>query len=147
MLIIEKIYHLKTVDLFSEISEDKLIAIANLMEERQVPKDAVIFNKGESGHELYIIESGLVLIHDNDKPIIELKSGDFFGEISLLSSETRTASATAMEDTVLLTLDQWQFYELLEVNTSIFQGIIQTLCARLVRQNHLITQMNSQSPK
>lgn len=138
MLIIEKIFLLKTVDLFAEISEDKLIAIAEVMKEELVSKGTTIFNKGDIGNVLYIIESGLISIHDEGNPIIQLKGGDFFGEISLLSSETRTASATAVEDCVLLMLDQWQFYELLEVNTSIFQGIIQTLCARLVRQNQLI---------
>lgn len=143
MLIIEKIFHLKTVDLFSEISEDKLIALAEIMEEEYVPKGGVIFNKGDNGHVLYIIESGMVLIHDNDKALSVLKGGDFFGEISLLSSETRSANATAKEDTVLLKLDQWQFYELLEVNTSIIQSVIKTLCARLIKQNELLTKLSS----
>ncbi|HRD70715.1 MAG TPA: cyclic nucleotide-binding domain-containing protein [Legionella sp.] len=143
MLIIEKVFLLKSVDLFADISEERLIGIAEVIEEELVTKDQVIFHKGEEGNNLYLIKEGLIRIHDGDHELACLGSEDFFGEMSLLSSEKRTASATAVLDSVLLKLNQWQFYELLETDVSILKGIVQTLCGRLARQNKMINELRN----
>ncbi|CEK10388.1 cyclic nucleotide-binding domain-containing protein [Legionella hackeliae] len=141
MLIIEKVFLLKSVDLFADLSEERLVSIAEVIKEEFVNKGHEIFHKGDKGNNLYLIKEGLISIHDEENELARLTAEDFFGEMSLLSSESRTASATAIEDSVLLKLNQWQFYELLETDVSILKGIIQTLCTRLMKQNKLISQL------
>lgn len=144
MLIIEKVFLLKSVDLFSAIPEERLISIAEVMEEELIEKNHLIFRKGDEGDNLYLIKQGLIRIHDGDNELAILGTEDFFGEISLLMSETRSASATTVSDCVVLKLSQWQFYELLETDPSILKGIVETLCARLMKQNDLIAHLKKQ---
>jgi CRP-like cAMP-binding protein len=54
-----------------------------------------------------------------------------FGELALLDSEPRSASATAVEETYLLRLDQNTFYELISDYPDVLRGIIQVLSGRL----------------
>lgn len=143
MLIIEKVFLLKSVDLFADLSEERLVSIAEVIKEEFVNKGQEIFHKEDKGDKLYLIKEGLISIHDGDNELTRLTTEEFFGEMSLLSSEKRTASATAIEDSILLTLNQWQFYELLETDVSILKGIIQTLCTRLIKQNQLIIQLKN----
>jgi CRP/FNR family cyclic AMP-dependent transcriptional regulator len=58
-----------------------------------------------------------------------------FGELSLLDSETRSATATTQSDCFLFKIDQEPFYELLEARPEVARGFIKILCQRLRAQN------------
>ena len=60
---------------------------------------------------------------------------NFFGDLSLLDTETRSASATTLTHAYLLKIDQEPFYELMENRIEVARGIIRTLCKRLREQN------------
>jgi CRP-like cAMP-binding protein len=90
---------------------------------------------GEVAHSMYIIFKGEVRIHKEDHTLAVLKENDFFGELALLDTETRSASATALKETFLLKIDQEPFYELMESRIEVAKGIIRTLCRRLRAQN------------
>jgi CRP-like cAMP-binding protein len=80
---------------------------------------------------MYIIEKGSVRIHDGGYTFAMLKENEVFGELSLLDSETRSASATCDQDSVLLKLDQLPFYNILSKDTEVLKGILQMLCRRI----------------
>jgi CRP/FNR family transcriptional regulator/CRP/FNR family cyclic AMP-dependent transcriptional regulator len=68
-----------------------------------------------------------------------LGPGDFFGEMSLLDNEPRSATAIAVEDTELLSLQRNDFQSVLHDNESITGALIRVLTARLRRANHQIS--------
>src|SRR5262245_45350096 len=96
LLLIEKVIVLKSLSIFAETRETILAEIAHLIKEVEVPKDAEIFQEGEVGDSMYIIFRGTVRIHKGDRTLAIFNEKDFFGELSLLDTETRSASATAL---------------------------------------------------
>jgi CRP/FNR family cyclic AMP-dependent transcriptional regulator len=141
MLIFEKILLLKNSDIFKNSSEVDLIEIASICEEKQVDKDVTLFKKGDTGNCMYFIYSGKVSIHDAEHQLATLSDNEIFGELSLLDSETRSASVTTLTDCVFLKIEQEAFYDVVAVNTDILKGIMRTLCKRLREQDRVTIEM------
>lgn len=135
LLLIEKVLLLKTISLFAETPETVLAEVAEILEEVEVETDENIFEEGEEGQCLYIIFKGQVRIHKGNHTLAVLKDNEIFGELSLLDTDVRSASATAVGEGLLLKLDQEPFYEIMETRIEVAKGIIKTLCKRLRAQN------------
>jgi len=95
----------------------------------------VIFKEGSYGVAVYIIESGRVEISKDIQgkkfAIERLGPGDIFGEMSFIDHEPRSATATALEDTVLELLDKDFLDSEFNQISSDFRGVIRTLVKRL----------------
>lgn len=141
MLLIEKILLLRNSDIFKTCKEVDLIEIASICSERSVDKGITIFNKGDYGNCMYFIHSGQVSIHDGDHQFAVLADNEIFGELSLLDSEPRSASATTLSDCTLLKIEQEQFYDVVATNTDILKGIMRTLCRRLREQDRITVEL------
>ncbi|MEJ8817201.1 Crp/Fnr family transcriptional regulator [Lacibacter sp. H407] len=135
LLLFEKVLILKSLRLFSETPETILSELAPLMEETEYQADTVIFKEADIGDCMYIIYKGQVKIHKKQVTLAVLTEKEVFGELSLLDSETRSASATCVTDCFLFKIDQEPFYELLEARPEIARGFIKILCQRLRQQN------------
>ena len=133
MLTIEKVIILKSVHMFAGAPDEILSDVASIVEEVDVRKDGVVFDKGEVGDSMYIIVDGRVRVYDGDHFITELAERDIFGELALLDPEPRLASVAAEVDTRLLRLDREAFLELMEANIEIVRGVLHVLCERLRR--------------
>ncbi len=84
---------------------------------------------------MYFIYKGKIRIHDGDHTLATLQDNEILGELSVLDSETRSATATTIEESVLLKLDQEPFYEIIMNNAGVLKGILKTLCKRLRETN------------
>ncbi len=144
LLLIEKVLLLKSIAMFQETPETVLAEVAEILEEVDLDAGKNIFMAGDTGNCMYIIFKGEVRIHKGDHTFAILKENDLFGEYALLDTETRSASATAKTETLLLKMDQEPFYELMENRPEVARGIIKTLCRRIKAQNEKsIQQSNS----
>ena len=141
MLIIEKILLLKNSDIFKSCSEVDLIEVASICTESQVDKNITLFHKGDAGNCMYFIYSGSVSIHDGEHQLATLSENEIFGELSLLDSESRSASVTTITDCIFLRIEQEAFYDVLAINTDILKGIMRTLCKRLREQDRITVEM------
>ena len=135
---IEKVFVLKSTQLFSETPENIIAEIVPIVKEMVVSAGDIIFNKGDIGNSMYIIYEGSIKIHDGDKIFIVNGRRDFFGELALLDPEPRSASATATADTLLLKLDEEEWYELMEERPEVLRSILRILCRRIRHQNELL---------
>ena len=95
-----------------------------------------IFEQGESGETMYIVEEGEVDIvlpasGGEDRLLATLSRGDFFGEMAVLESEPRTASARARTDCRLLPVRGSSFIRLLQRNPELSVRMMRKLSARL----------------
>ncbi|GBF51710.1 serine/threonine protein kinases [Leptospira ryugenii] len=131
----ELIEILRTVDLFSEIPHDSILELASALKEDHFRKDEVILHKGDPGTCMYIIYHGRVYVHFDDQKVAEIGARQTFGEFSLLNSEPRNASITALEDSHLLRLDQEDFYAIMGNSTEFMRGVVRILILRLAEQN------------
>jgi CRP-like cAMP-binding protein len=98
-----------------------------------------IFREGQTGNQMYIIQSGTVRISkefDGKLHVLaELGKGEFFGEMAIVSRMERTATATAATDVNLLAFDRAGFQSMIEKNAKIAMNVIDKLCRRLAEAN------------
>ena len=135
---------LRTVPIFSELSDTDIASLARLTSRRTCPKDTVVFFENEEGDSFFCIVDGRIkvtILGDDGREVIlsVLGRGDFFGEMALLDNEPRSATAIAVEDTELLSLHRNDFQSVLADNRSIMSALIKILTARLRRANHQIS--------
>lgn len=140
LLLIEKVMLLKSLSIFAETPETILAEIAHLIEELELPAKTNIFREGDLGNCMYIIFSGAVRIHRGEQTLVEFHEKDFFGELSLLDTESRSASATTVTDSFLLKIDQGPFYDLMESRPEVVRGVLRTLCQRIRSINQRMMQ-------
>ena len=135
---------LRSVPIFAELGDEHIASLARLTTRRRHPKDTVVFFENEQGDTFFMIVQGRVkvtILGDDGREVIlsVLGPGDFFGEMSLLDNEPRSATAIAVEDTELLSLQRNDFQSVLHDNQSITAALIRVLTARLRRANHQIS--------
>jgi len=130
-LTVERVLLLKSADVFSEVPEEDLLELAAGVEEIEARLGERIIEKGELGSSLYIVVDGSVRVHDGDRELRVLGCREIFGELSVLDPQPRSASVTAVEDTLLFRLDERVLYEMMTENQALTRGIIQMLCRRL----------------
>lgn len=135
---------LKSVPLFSRLGDASLDAILSLTRRRRFRKDDIIFHEKEQGDSLFLILHGRVrvaIFGDDGKEVTlsELSEGDFFGEMSLLDMEPRSATVIAEEDSEFLSLQRDDFSRALEQDPGMSASLIQVLASRLRKANHQIS--------
>lgn len=141
LLTIEKVIILKTVAMFAETPDDVLVEVASILAEEVVAPGQTIIKKGDVGNCMYIIHEGKVRVHDGDVTYAELTDRQPFGDWALLDNDVRSASITAITETVLLRLDQDAFYEIMSDRIEVARGIIRELTKRLRRQNETLMKL------
>lgn len=129
--VLEKTVFLKQSSLFEDINARDLFHIAQIMNETAFESDQRIFEEGELGDSMFVIARGRVRIHQGNHGITVLEPGDAMGEIAMLDHAPRTASATALEETILLRIDGDDFYRVLATRADVMQSILQLLTRRL----------------
>lgn len=127
---------LRAVPLFSQLREDDIESIGDVARERSYPKNSVIVFEEDPGDALYAVLSGqvkVVLVGEDGREVIlsTLSKGDFFGEMSLIDDEPRSAHVIAMEDSNLLVVRREDFHKQLEETPRIAIGLLRALCKRL----------------
>jgi CRP-like cAMP-binding protein len=102
---------------------------------RNYKKDDILFAEGESGDELFIIRAGSVKItkymNSNEVLLAVLKSGDIFGEMALLESKPRSASAIAFEDCQVMVVTRANFQGMTASQPQIVGRLTQLLAERI----------------
>jgi HEAT repeat protein len=131
LLLVEKVIVLRTVHIFANTPEDYLAEIAMVLKEIEVEAGETFIRKGEAGDCLYIIASGKVRVHDEEREIITLGEREVVGELALLDAEPRNADVSAIEKTMLLRLDQEAFFELITNNPEVVRGVMRVLTKRI----------------
>jgi len=131
-----RIEALRSIPLFANLDEGDLSDIAGLLIERKFPRDAVIFEEGTLGDYMYLIQDGQVKVtkmsEDGREKILEIfGAGDFFGEMSLLDREPRSASIKTTQACVLLALSRQDFLGLLRNSPEVCMQVVHELSRRV----------------
>lgn len=109
--------HLNFVDqvpIFSTLSGYEKMIVADALRTRYYAPGDIIIEEGTSGDDFYIVEDGEVRCTKGDEEVsARLGSGDFFGELALVTNDLRMATVTAVRKTKCLVLDRKTFKRLL----------------------------------
>ena len=136
----DRLLMLKQSPVFSLVPTDDLRQVALALEERKFFSGDRIFEINAQGDKLYILVSGRVGISlDPDRAgrnfIATLGPGDCFGEMNLLDDRPRSATALAIEDSIVLSLDKARLRGLILSYPEISIGLLRSLSLRLREAN------------
>lgn len=134
LLTVEKVLILKTVEIFSDIPDEYLVELANIIDEIELKAGTVVFEKGDIGSSMYIIIEGKIKIHEDETELAVLGDRQVFGELAALDPEPRLAACTAVENCRLFRVDRLTLFELITEHAKVAEAVIHHLCER-VRQN------------
>jgi MFS family permease len=102
---------LEAIPMFAPLTPGVVESLARSLVRVSVPAGEVVVREGTDADRFYVIESGLVEVTQQGAVLRREGAGDFFGEIGLLRDVPRTATITAVEDTVLLALERADFLD------------------------------------
>ena len=126
-----KIELIKQVPLFSHCSKRELAAVAFEADELVLPEGRALTKQGARGSEFVVIVDGSADVTKNGRRINRLRSGDFLGEIALISGAPRTATVTTTSETHILVLTDRAFKRLTRDMPSIHASVLKALSERL----------------
>ncbi len=132
--LVRQTIRLKSVDIFAQVPEHVLSGIVPKLRRVDLGENECVFSKGDIGDCLYIVLSGRVRMHEGSRTIAEVGQDRVFGEMTVLQSAPRTASATTSAPTSLLLFDQDTLYQLISEQVELAQSLIRIIIDRL-RQN------------
>jgi CRP-like cAMP-binding protein len=130
---------LEKTPLWSGLSKKDLKTIAKLSKERTYETGETIVRKGEGGVGFYMILDGAVEIRSDGRTLSKLGPGQFFGEMSVLDNQPRSADVVVMEPTKCLTLSAWSFNALISDNPRIALKMLQEFVRRLRSTNQALS--------
>lgn len=128
--------NLQAVPLFKNLSAEDLEKISQHASTRSFPKNTVVINEGDDTDSLYLIDKGSVKVYlsdNNGKEVIinTLETGEYFGELAILSSGKRSASVMTLENTTLSLINKNNFKNLLLNQPTIAYVLIENLAQRV----------------
>ena len=135
---------IRKIKLFNGLTTEEIANIFAHCKQIQLSEGEILFKKGDIGKNLYVLISGEIEIFDEDKHISFLSPGEMLGEMAVITQGKRSASARAVEDSVLLDLNLNVIYRFIPsiVVIKLLTNIIFTLSDRLTS----ITSKFQQSP-
>jgi CRP/FNR family transcriptional regulator, cyclic AMP receptor protein len=115
---------LKKIPFLSDLSDEALIALAEKAKPAKFPKQATIIMEGDETSSLYIMLSGKVRVFSSDDKSKEItlliqEPGSYFGELSLLTDEPRSASVVTLETTTCGVISKSDFINWLKVHPDV----------------------------
>ncbi len=129
----EKIERLQEVPIFRRCSRRQLRAVARITGVFDAPANTVLTRTGDAGREFFLILDGTARVEVSARKRLRLGPGDFFGEMSLLDGEPRSATVVAETGLRLLVIDSRNFWAVLNEVPELTHNIMATL-SRRVRQ-------------
>lgn len=142
---------LASVPLFERLDEEERTLLAAQLDDVSFDAGQVVFKRGDPGGSIFIVVAGAVEIFVEDtvgqRVVFETaKAGDFFGELSLLDGDPRSASSVALEPTRAVRLDRNDLELLFKRHPTAAMDVLAVIGKRLREADRLIGTRPSYSP-
>ena len=126
--------------LFADIPPEKLFEIEQAAENMVVPSHTVIFRQGEQGDSFFVIDSGSVKIFRKSasgsaREVAQLGPGESFGELALITGETRFGYVETLEETHIIIIRKDMFEHILKEYPRVLGALIKKVSSWLYHSN------------
>lgn len=130
---------LPTIAIFGGLEEPTLRRIIKLMGEHHFGGESEICKQGEAGRAMFLVREGEVVVcRDTEEgrrmKVIRLGPGEFFGEMTLIDIQKRSATVVAQVPSLLFSLSNRDLYSLYQEDVSGYVMVLQNLCRELSRR-------------
>jgi len=139
---------LRKIPLFSELTDDELHAISALASSIEIPKKSIVVQEFDPGDSLYVILDGEVKVStysaDGREVVLALlEKGSFFGEMSLLDEEPRSANVSTMQDSKFANIRRCDLVPLLLEQPAISLKLLTEIAVRLRKTSRVLERISS----
>ncbi len=129
---------LREITMFSQLSAAVLKEVYTALQKRGFKAGEILFNQGDPGEELFIVEKGRIAIFvpnpddpGSERPLRIFVAGESFGEMALIDNKPRSASARCLDDTEVLVLTGTDFLRLLRTYPDMSLQVMSALNERI----------------
>jgi CRP/FNR family cyclic AMP-dependent transcriptional regulator len=126
-----KIEALRSVSLFSELSQRDLEQVAQLADAVDLPAGHVLMREGQNGTQAFVIASGEAQVEQGGRTLATVGPGSVLGEMALLSEGPRAATATLTKPSRLFVLAHREFHSLMESQPAVRDCVLNEVARRL----------------
>jgi len=138
---------LRNAQLFSSLTDQELLQISEKIRIKTFRKNETILHEEDTNEYMYTILSGKVKViqtsEDGRETILAMhKTGDFFGEMSLIDGKTMPATVLAMEETLTAIISKKEFISLISMQGKVLEKLLIILCTRLRESWNKIQMLN-----
>ncbi len=128
--IVEKVLLLQNVDLLSAARTDDLAVLASIAEEVRFASGEAVFEEGQPADALYVVIQGELILTRDGKEIDRVGENSALGAWDLIESGPRVFGSRAATETLLLRVDQQDFYDLLLDYPELSQSMLKAMVRR-----------------
>ncbi len=113
-------------------------------------EDSTIIEKGQSGQSMFVVIDGLLGVYidyehrGKASKVADLSDGQFFGEMSLLTGEPRSATIRSLTDSILYEIDNEALAPILKENPKVAMQISEIMAERILQNQHLLDELSEQ---
>lgn len=129
--------------LWAGLSDKDLKSVVKMSKERKYEPGETIVQKGRSGVGFYLVLEGSVEIKSDGRTLAKLGPGQFFGEMTVIDNQPRSADVVAVEPSKFLVLSAWSFNALLKTNPNISFNLLQEFVRRLRSTDRSMSERNT----
>jgi CRP/FNR family transcriptional regulator, cyclic AMP receptor protein len=127
---------LRGLPLFAGVSQDTLLALCAASRQHFVTKGTVLFTQSDRADSFYIVQSGkisIVLASADGRELVinEMRPGDCFGELGLLTGQARSASAVARIDSRVIVVPRLAFQAIIDSDPQLMRCLLDITARRL----------------
>lgn len=131
---------LASVPLFRGFDGKELNSIVTSSKTATFQTGESIVKEGDAGLGFYLILEGRALVKRRGKTIAKIGKGGFFGEMSLLDNQPRSAGVIAEEPTKCLVVLRWNFWSMVDRNSKVARELLQEMARRLRATDRALTE-------
>lgn len=122
---------LERVPIFSGLTQKELRSVASSSKEKKFQAGETMVSEGESGVGFFLIIEGRAEVRRGGKVLSKLGEGQFFGEMTLLDEQPRSADVVAVEPTRCLIFTVWDFHGMVRTYPKMAREIMKEMARRL----------------
>ena len=142
---------LSGVPLFSALPPEDVAFLAGSASLQRYSAGEAVVRQGEAGDSFFVVRSGQAEVRVTDPrtaetaPVARLSTGDYFGEMSLITGEPRSATVVALDDSLFLVVDKTQFKRVVESDQSALERISAVVVSRKLQMEQGLDKMRRES--
>jgi small-conductance mechanosensitive channel/CRP-like cAMP-binding protein len=147
----DRIKILKKIDLFVQMNEEELNAIAQKIEYNYYDEKETIMTVGETGESMFVMIEGLVEVliksGESEIKVAELFTNQYFGEMSLLTGEKRSATVKTVIPSVLYEIKKNDIKELFNSRPKLIEKVAESMAVRKLSNEEVLSEMDKKGSK
>ena len=125
------IRHFQAIPLFAGLSQKELRAVVQLASEVDEPAGTTLIQEGDRGEELFVLASGTARVSRKGRTIGQIGTGDFFGELAMLTHAPRNATIVTTSPVRLFVVGARDFRRMVEGNSRLAVAMLSAVATRL----------------